>query len=617
MSLATTFNYFANSLWQVPVLVLCCGCGLRLMRASARVRYAVWIVTLLLSVGLPLRGTRPLAEATVTVSETDVMAVGAFVHPLPARAVPFYVVRIRPRTRDLLAELYLLMTGVFLLRLLVSHLALRRLVRASSTAVFSTQQRAMLAEFGAEADLIRVLPPSHGTPMVAGVWRPLVLLPATLLEDGPIALRAVLAHEMAHLRRRDTLVNLLLRAAALPVAYNPATTLIHRQIQHARELLCDAAAAQVLPSPGAYAQVLLRLAQQLVHPGGDTPRSTVGLFERTSKPLLEERIINLIAPPVPLRVASRVMRFMAAATVFGGAAALVSAVHLTPSVLAAEQQSGVLAAATPTPSAARQAAPVTPVLPQAGDSGKAAQPPALTTHEKRDLKQAAADLAQAGAELRDRQLQRDLKEASDAGLNTAHARKQLDEMRARLNSPEFKREMAAAATAETVKATQESAGYRKQVEEVRRQLDSPEFKRQMAEALKVKVMLDGELAQLVAETKEQALLPHSPAFQSAAAPQGAEPQRVAAGIMSGAIQTKVAPVYPPEAKAARISGSVVMHALIGKDGAVSSLEVISGPPELRTSALDAVRQWVYQPYLLNGEPTEVDTTVTVNYSFGG
>jgi protein TonB len=87
--------------------------------------------------------------------------------------------------------------------------------------------------------------------------------------------------------------------------------------------------------------------------------------------------------------------------------------------------------------------------------------------------------------------------------------------------------------------------------------------------------------------------------------------------MAGQNLTKVAPVYPAEARAAHVSGMVVLHAIIGRDGTIENLTVISGPEMLRASALDAVRQWTYKPYLLNGEPTEVDTTITVNYNFGG
>ena len=76
-------------------------------------------------------------------------------------------------------------------------------------------------------------------------------------------------------------------------------------------------------------------------------------------------------------------------------------------------------------------------------------------------------------------------------------------------------------------------------------------------------------------------------------------------------------MYPAEARAAGVSGSVVLHALVGKTGRVENLTVVSGPEMLRSAAMEAVRGWVYKPYLLNGEPREVDTTVTVNFSLAG
>jgi TonB family protein len=76
------------------------------------------------------------------------------------------------------------------------------------------------------------------------------------------------------------------------------------------------------------------------------------------------------------------------------------------------------------------------------------------------------------------------------------------------------------------------------------------------------------------------------------------------------------PVYPEEAKAAKISGSVVLHVIIDKQGAPAEMKVVRGPRELQKSALDAVKQWRWQPYLLNGEPIEVETDITVVYSLG-
>jgi protein TonB len=86
-------------------------------------------------------------------------------------------------------------------------------------------------------------------------------------------------------------------------------------------------------------------------------------------------------------------------------------------------------------------------------------------------------------------------------------------------------------------------------------------------------------------------------------------------VIQGLRVSKVQPVYPEEAKAARVQGTVVLHAIIGKDGSVQSLDVVSSAsPLLEQSALDAVRQWKYKPYLLNGTPVELDTQITVNFT---
>jgi protein TonB len=104
-----------------------------------------------------------------------------------------------------------------------------------------------------------------------------------------------------------------------------------------------------------------------------------------------------------------------------------------------------------------------------------------------------------------------------------------------------------------------------------------------------------------------------------AVPKAATPQRVkvSQGVTSGLLVRKVQPTYPPLAKQARISGSVVLQAVIGKDGSIQNLRAVSGHPMLIQSAIDAVRQWKYKPYFLNGEPVEVDTQVTVNFTLAG
>jgi periplasmic protein TonB len=90
--------------------------------------------------------------------------------------------------------------------------------------------------------------------------------------------------------------------------------------------------------------------------------------------------------------------------------------------------------------------------------------------------------------------------------------------------------------------------------------------------------------------------------------------RVGGAVQAAKLVNRVTPVYPPLARQTRISGTVRLHAIIGKNGMVEQLQVESGHPLLVQSALDAVRQWRYQPTLLNGEPVEVDTEIDVIFS---
>jgi len=104
-----------------------------------------------------------------------------------------------------------------------------------------------------------------------------------------------------------------------------------------------------------------------------------------------------------------------------------------------------------------------------------------------------------------------------------------------------------------------------------------------------------------------------------AVPKVATPQRVrvSQGVVSGLKVRDVKPVYPPLARQARIQGTVVLHAVISKDGSIEGLTLVSGHPMLAPAAIDAVKQWKYKPYLLNGEPVEVDTEVQVNFTLAG
>ena len=90
--------------------------------------------------------------------------------------------------------------------------------------------------------------------------------------------------------------------------------------------------------------------------------------------------------------------------------------------------------------------------------------------------------------------------------------------------------------------------------------------------------------------------------------------RVSSAVEHALLVKKVQPVYPADAKAQHIQGTVVLKAIIDKEGSVASLEVVSGHPMLVPPAIEAVKQWKYKPYLLNGDSVEVETQVSVNYT---
>ena len=87
-------------------------------------------------------------------------------------------------------------------------------------------------------------------------------------------------------------------------------------------------------------------------------------------------------------------------------------------------------------------------------------------------------------------------------------------------------------------------------------------------------------------------------------------------MMEGYLIRRVQPIYPPLARSARIQGPVVLTALISRSGTMENVNAVSGHPMLVPAAVQAVSQWRYRPYILNGEAIEVETQITVNFVLG-
>ena len=90
---------------------------------------------------------------------------------------------------------------------------------------------------------------------------------------------------------------------------------------------------------------------------------------------------------------------------------------------------------------------------------------------------------------------------------------------------------------------------------------------------------------------------------------------ISQGVSKGLLVYRIDPPYPVLARQAHIQGTVVLTALIDKEGIIQNLQVVSGHPLLAPAAIEAVKHWRYKPFLLDGQPVGVETTVTVNFRF--
>lgn len=424
-------NYLMNSAWQVPLVLLVAMVAARLVARlySAAAVHWTWVSALVLATVLPALRVKmwpkfPWGRA--------VAAAGGHVQVtmMPGTAVAGGHLRLSFTTIAVLLAIYCAVTLYFVGRIALGVWKARSLRRHARAVQLSEplQMRweALCRRLGVAGVVLCESAQVAGPAMVG---RQTVLLPTQFIgkvqkED----LEAALAHELAHVRRRDYVKNLGHALLMLPVAYHPCAWLIKNRVAESREALCDAMAAEVMESRRMYARSLLRLAMLIpagLH-GGAT--AAMGIFEGNT---LERRVAMMTDRMKRLRGAARVTTLLAVVLLSGAAVVSMVGTHLTV-------------------------------------------------------------------------------RADEVGTNSV--------------------------------------------------------------------------------------------------------QRVPAKVMAARIVSQVQPKYPEQAKKKRIQGTVVLNVEIGKDGTVDDVKVASGPKELRQSALVAVRQWTYKPYLLDGSPVEVDTTISVVYT---
>ncbi len=554
-------EYLANALWQIPLLAG--GAWLLLVagRAGPRMQYGVWLAALGLAVMLPLHGMGGGMAATVQARSValDSHAQAASERPIriaPAKERGGVGSPARPRSVVVpeaaarwMAGLYAGMVIFGLSRVIRAWREARRLVAGSREISLAGEHTVVLEEYGRR---LRIRLPEVresveiSSPMIVGAAAPVLLLPERFAEHGREEIRAALLHELAHVRRRDYLVNAMCQVAALPVAWHPATHWVQGRIRRTREMACDEMAAEEMRSEIGYAQCLLGLAKGMLA-GRDLGRSKLGRqaagVELFSDNVLEARVMRLMETKTAMRVRTKVIRAASGAMAMAATGAMAVMFHVTPTLAAsqgAELQAEVAASAqapvapvTPVAPVAPVApaapvapvapaapkAPVVPVAPPAPAAAKGAvaqhwhsadgdsftivngERRAMTPEEKRCANAAMAKarraIADATAKLNSPEFK---KQMVDAQAQAAKAREMID-------SPEFKKQIAdAQAQAARAREFVNSAKFKEEMDEVRKanetlklqmpnlqidlrrsmaQIDSPEFRRQMQEAQKI------------------------------------------------------------------------------------------------------------------------------------
>ncbi len=566
-------GYFLNSVWQLLLLAAGAWLLVRALRPSPRAQHRIWTALLPLALVLPLlslhSGPQPrVAQAAAlpkTPSTTELpVATHSLVIPFPAQesrvphssrshrdewgpqaldqpaiqtpaiapiAVPPTGLLHWPSTRELrfgpsatrwIAAFYLATIAFALFRLLFGLGTAGCVLARAEPAVLNPSQSRLLDQCCERLNVPRpaVLESAAAhSPMVVGVARPALLLPRGYASHPPNSaheLEAVWLHELAHLRRGDSLANLICRLLALPMAYHPATWAVEQRIRQTREMLCDAIAAAEMQSPTGYARCLVALARTLQLPGTMTAQfDGAAMFDGTS---LEERVMQLIEAKRTVTLRTRALRLACAASVILAVIAAAATFHVTPTLAESPKPSSEAAlpaqapepAAAPAPAAAAEsyiagARDESTQLDEARrqfDTGMRIAREAVARAARQGIRGEDPDAERADLrrQIEDSQLQSEAarKEwndalrqsinaqvrastearihANEADINSAELKKEIAQAEAQANNPEVRKQI------DEAMARVNSPEFKKQMDEANAKFNSPEFKEQMDEA---------------------------------------------------------------------------------------------------------------------------------------
>jgi beta-lactamase regulating signal transducer with metallopeptidase domain len=352
-------EYVANALWQLPVLAAGAWVLLWLMKPGPQTQYRVWLAVLGLAVVLPACGIRGGEIAPVPGAAFDQLATARIVQRSAAVVVvdttdpatmangwpggdaakdiwrlPFRVQRVHlsAMATHWAMGVYAGSVLLGLLRVMKAWRGARRLVESSREVVLCSAAEAVLTDFGRnfQVKLPEVRECSEVTsPMVVGAMSPVVLLPEGFSEHAADEVKAALLHELAHVKRRDYLMNGICQLVAVPVGWHPATHGVQQRIRRTREMVCDEMAAHEMQSEIGYARCLLTMARRMLDGGLAERPEFVGLFGNN---VLEERVMRLMETKTVVSVRTKLVRLAGGATAMAAATLMATSFHVVPTM---------------------------------------------------------------------------------------------------------------------------------------------------------------------------------------------------------------------------------------------------------------------------------------------
>jgi TonB family protein len=310
-------NYVLNSLWQIPAVFVAAWLGARLARsAGPRIEHRVWVSAMVLETVLPACQFKPAdlwaIVRAMLLSSVGVRGGDARIVLGPAMADGSAAFQFTPLLVAIVLTAYTTVCLYFAGRIVWGLAQTARMLRHScplavegelaaswlrSSRVFKTETASQTVEVAVSSML--------SGPVTVGLRRRVLLVPTAFLENVAGGdLDALLAHEFAHMRRRDFAKNLFYGVFSLPVSFHPLLWMTRSRVAESRELVCDAMAAEAVAGRERYARSLLRLASMLANSTPDAGLHALAIFDSNN---FERRIMDLkqkrIEMPVPRRIA--------------------------------------------------------------------------------------------------------------------------------------------------------------------------------------------------------------------------------------------------------------------------------------------------------------------------